>query len=154
MQRCVLISIHRVQTSVSDLIDAEQSFFVSALVIKPSMTRALCVCACVCGTLRFIKIVLPPWPAEVLAVCVDTEEKFGACWWPLHCVSSTPTGNQTKTEKIRGCSITLVDFYTKRSQSGFFASQSFCKWFLQSKAPGLKSKSQNKKKMTKFICDI
>lgn len=62
---------------------------------------------CVRVTFGFIKIMLPPWPAEVPALCVGTEEKVGACWRPLHYVSSARTGNQTTREKIPGCSITL-----------------------------------------------
>ncbi len=42
---------------------------------------------------------LPPWPAEVPAVCVGREERVGACWWPLHYGSSALTGSQTKGEK-------------------------------------------------------
>lgn len=42
MQKCVLI--RTVYKPVSALIDAEQGFFVSVLVIKHSVTRAVCVC--------------------------------------------------------------------------------------------------------------
>ena len=81
---------HTVYEPVSALITAEQGFFVSVLVIKHPVTRALCVC------------VLPPWPAGAPAACVGTEGKAGPCWWPLHCGSSALTGNRPRQGKRRG----------------------------------------------------
>lgn len=105
MRKFVYVQLHIVCTSVWRIINAEQSRSVSNLVIRRSLTWTVALSVCNCVSLLpdkhslKSKDVLPPWPAEVPGVCVGTEERVGACWWPLHCGSSALTGSQTKREK-------------------------------------------------------
>lgn len=105
MQKFVYVHVHIVCTSVWAIISVEQSCSVSNLVIRHSLTWTVTLCVCNCVSLLpdehslKNKNVLPPWPVEVPGLCVGTEERVGACWWPLHCGSSVLTGSQTKREK-------------------------------------------------------
>lgn len=105
MQKFVYVHVHIVCTSVWAIINGEQSCSVSNLVIRHSLTWTVTLCVCNCVSLLpdehslKNKNVLPPWPAEVPGLCVGTEERVGACWWPLHCGSSVLTGSQTKKGK-------------------------------------------------------